>query len=260
MMTEKRARKARILLTNDDGIQSAGLAALYRALSPLGKVTVVAPDNERSAASHAITLHQPLRLKKVKFRDGEKWFCTSGTPADCVKLGLSAVLKHSPDMVVSGINPGPNTGFSVLYSGTVSAAREAAMCGIPAMAVSLVTRSVSADFEFAAFFAAGLARRILSGRFIPAGCLLNVNIPEGKIKGVKFTKQSTRFFKDRFEKRHDPRNREYYWLSGEFFGGSPDAESDSETVRRGYISLTPLINDATDHAFLAGLRDKRAIL
>ncbi len=259
-MPGKRTGKARILLTNDDGIHAAGLAALYRALSPLGKVTVVAPDNERSAASHAITLHQPLRLRQVKLKDGPEGFCTSGTPADCVKLGVSAVLKRRPDLVVSGINPGPNTGFSVLYSGTVSAAREGAMYGIPSMAVSLATRSVDADFEYAASFAAGLARRILSGRFIPAGCLLNVNIPEGRIKGVRFTKQSVRFFKDRFEKRRDPREREYYWLSGEFFGGSPDAETDSETVRRGYVSLTPLISDVTDYALLAGLRDKRIVL
>lgn len=253
-MPGKKKSGVSILLTNDDGIHAAGLAALYEALAPLGRVTVVAPDNERSAASHAITLHQPLRLRQVKLKDGAKGFSTGGTPADCVKLGVHAVLKRYPDVVVSGINPGPNTGFSVLYSGTVSAAREGAMYGIPSVAVSLVTHSADADFGFAASFSSLLVRRVLSGGFIPAGCLLNVNIPEGRIRGVKFTRQSVRFFKDKFEKRHDPRKREYYWLSGEFFGGSPDAQADSEAVRRGYISLTPLSSDVTDHALLEKLK------
>jgi len=253
------AGKARILLTNDDGIHAPGLAALYKALLPLGNVTVVAPEHERSAVSHAITLHQPLRLRKIRLKDGVNGFCTNGTPADCVKLGVRAVLKSFPDIVVSGINPGPNTGFSVLYSGTVSAAREGAMYGISSLAVSLAARDPGADFGKAASFASLLARKILAGGFLPPGVLLNVNVPAGAIKGVKFTKQSVRFFKDRFEKRKDPRQREYYWLSGEFFGGSRDADADSEAVRRGYISLTPLNCDVTDHAMLAELKNKKLV-
>ncbi|MFA5320484.1 MAG: 5'/3'-nucleotidase SurE [Candidatus Omnitrophota bacterium] len=251
--------KASILLTNDDGIHAPGLTALYEALLPLGNVTVVAPEHERSAVSHAITLHQPLRLRQVRLKDGLSGYCTNGTPADCVKLGVRAVLKSFPDIVVSGINPGPNTGFSVLYSGTVSAAREGAMYGIPSMAVSLASHAPDVDFSYAASFAALLARKIISGCFMPSGSLLNVNIPAGAVKGVKFTKQSVQVFKDQFEKRKDPRNREYYWLSGEFFGGNRDADMDSEAVRRGYISLTPLNCDVTNHALLAELRKKQSM-
>ncbi len=204
-----------ILLTNDDGIYAEGIRVLYESLRDLGDVTVVAPDTERSAVGHAITLSDPLRVKKVT--SGNKFFgyATTGTPADCVKLAIRAILRKRPDIVISGINLGPNTGYSVLYSGTVSGATEGAILNIPSFAISLATFE-NPDYRVAAGFAKKLARLIMNNKGIPQGTLLNVNIPavaKKNIKGVKIVRQSRTAIEERFDKRQDPRKRTYYWLT-----------------------------------------------
>lgn len=246
-----------ILITNDDGIYSEGIRVLYESLIKLGKVTVVAPDTERSAVGHAITLSDPLRVKKVT--RGGKFFgyATSGMPADCVKLAIRAIMKKKPDLVVSGINLGPNVGYSVLYSGTVSGATEGAILGIPSFAISLNT-FVNPDYAFAAEFARKFARQMLKYKNLPKGTLLNVNIPavpKSRIKGVKVVKQSGKSIEERFDKREDPRKRTYYWLGGEVIKSDGRDEADIETLRKNYISITPLRCDMTDYGSMDKLRN-----
>ncbi|MCX6350072.1 MAG: 5'/3'-nucleotidase SurE [Candidatus Aureabacteria bacterium] len=248
--------KPLILLTNDDGINALGIYALARATANLGEVVIVAPDSERSAAGHGITLSEPLRAEEV-FKDGTFYgYAVNGTPADAVKVGVKALLPRAPDLVISGINLGPNTGINVIYSGTVSAATEAAIMGIDAIAVSLGT-FVKPDYTAAAHFASYLGGRILSR---PPGprLLLNVNgpaIPEREIRGVKLTHQGTARFDETLEKRSDLRGRIYYWLGGEFRTGDEDESSDSKALSAHCISITPLHFDMTDYRLLSELKD-----
>ena len=245
-----------ILLTNDDGIFSEGIRALYESLSQIGKVTIVAPDSERSAVGHAITLSDPLRVKKVN-RSGKFFgYATTGTPADCVKLAIRAILKKRPDIVVSGINLGPNVGYSVLYSGTVSGATEGAILGIPSFAISLGT-FVNPNYTFAAQFAKKIARLIVKNHGLPQGTLLNVNIPAvsaAKIKGIRIVKQSKRAIEERFDKREDPRKRTYYWLTGEIIKSDGRLDADIEAIRKNYIAITPINCDMTDYGFIEKLK------
>jgi len=248
-----------ILLTNDDGIYAEGIRALYEALKGIGNVTVVAPDTERSAVGHAITLSDPLRVKEVN--RGGKFFgyATTGTPADCVKLAIRALLKKKPDLVVSGINLGPNVGYSVLYSGTVSGATEGAILGIPSFAISLAT-FIDPDYSFAAEFAKKLVKQIIKHKNLPKGTLLNVNIPaveKRRIKGVRIVKQSGRAIEERFDKREDPRKRIYYWLTGEIIKSDAKEDADIETIRKNYISITPIHCDMTDFDFMDELKQWR---
>ena len=246
-----------ILLTNDDGIFSEGIRALYESLKQIGKVTIVAPDTERSAVGHAITLSDPLRVKKV-IRTGKFFgYATTGTPADCVKLAIRAILKKKPDLVVSGINLGPNVGYSVLYSGTVSGATEGAILGIPSFAISLATFT-NPNYSFAAEFAKKLAKQILKYKNLPKGTLLNVNIPavvKKHIKGVRIVKQSGRAIEERFDKREDPRKRIYYWLTGEIIKSDAREDADIETIRKNYISITPIHCDMTNFDFISKLKE-----
>ncbi len=200
----------KILITNDDGVHAPGLLVLKQALSPLGEVVVVAPERPRSACSHAITLHKPLRLTRVQLQDGSQAYAGNGTPADCVALGTSSDILGRPDLVVSGINLGPNLGVDMLYSGTVAAAMEAAICGLPAFAISVVSNEAK-DFAPAARFARALAEKILS-EGLPDRCFLNVNvpaIPEEQIAGVAFTRQGPLRYENRIERRTDPRGDVY---------------------------------------------------
>ncbi|HAH19880.1 MAG: 5'/3'-nucleotidase SurE [Omnitrophica WOR_2 bacterium GWF2_43_52] len=245
-----------ILLTNDDGIYAEGIRVLYESLKDLGSVTVVAPDTERSAVGHAITLSDPLRVKKVN--RGNKFFgyATTGTPADCVKLAIRAILRKRPDIVISGINLGPNTGYSVLYSGTVSGATEGAILNIPSFAISLATFE-NPDYSVAASFAKKLARLIMHNKGIPLGTLLNVNIPavnKKNIKGVKIVRQSRTAIEERFDKREDPRMRTYYWLTGEIIKSDGQDDADIEAIRNNYISITPIRCDMTDYGFMEELK------
>ncbi len=240
-----------VLLTNDDGIHAAGLCALYEAFRSGGfNVTVAAPNSERSAVGHAITLSDPIKIKHV-FMAGEPFgWAINGTPADCVKLAVNSLLKSRPHMVVSGINRGSNTGINILYSGTVSAATEAAILGIPSMAVS-VDSFLDHDYCYAAFFAVELVKKFLNQE---KDCLsLNVNIPAlpaNLIKGVKIIRQCTNPFKERFEKRLDPRGNIYYWQCSSDIDLSKSQDTDIYWLKQGFITITPIKFDLTDYQCL----------
>ncbi len=242
-------RPLTILACNDDGIDAPGLYALVQELKKIGDVTVVAPDKQQSAVGHAITMHYPLRVKE--FKKGGKFFgyAVQGTPADCVKLAVKALLKRPPDLVVSGVNHGANTAISIIYSGTVSAATEGTILGIPSIAVSLTTYA-PADFRVAARFARRLSEVVMK-KSLPSGVLLNVNVPalpEKEIRGVIVTRQGKAVWNDTFDLRRDPNNREYYWLTGGLEEIDRELEFDQAAVRNHYISVTPIHYDLTDYA------------
>lgn len=225
------------------------------ALDPLGEVAVVAPDRERSAAGHAVTMTEPLRAWREIWPDGREVFVVDGTPADCVKVAVKALLERRPDAVVSGINLGGNAGVNVIYSGTVSAATEATILGIPAAAVSLDTFT-DPDFQPAARVAAWVVAKLLQSG-LPPGVMLNVNVPAlpaERIAGVKVTRQSGAVLEDRYEERHDPRGRRYFWLAAERLSvPDPRDDDDITALREGYISVTPVHYDLTDEAARAEL-------
>lgn len=243
-------KKIKILVCNDDGIHSKGIHALADALRGIGEVFVVAPDRERNAAGHALTLHKPLRVEPF----GERLFAINGTPTDCVNLGVR-LMRGRPDLVVSGINKGENLGEDVTYSGTVSAAMEGTLLGVPSFAISLAAEG-EYRFETAAGFAQRLSRLILS-RGLPAGTLLNVNVPnlpEKKIKGVKLTHLGKRIYKDIIVEKVDPRGKKYYWIAGTRIVFEGDRRSDFQALRAGKISVTPLKLDLTDHQALKRIK------
>lgn len=246
----------RVLLTNDDGLSSAGLLELARAMRSAGDTFVVAPEHERSAASHAITLHKPLRAVRVTLGDtGAPAWATNGTPADCVALAVLDLLGAPPDVVVSGINLGANLGMDLIYSGTVSGAVEAVLFGIPAIAIS-VASFTDVHWEGAAIFAAHLAGEV-ERHGLPRDTFLNVNVPNlpaDQIRGVEITRQSSRRYVSRLEKRSDPRGRDYYWLTGSPNGGESDPGTDAHAVAEGRISITPLRLDMTHEGLHPMLR------
>jgi 5'-nucleotidase len=246
----------KILLTNDDGIYAPGILALYNTLKSMAEVWIVAPEKEQSAVGHAITISDPLRVREAE-RDGVfLGHAVDGTPADCVKIGVSRIVPQKPDLVISGINLGLNAGDCVIYSGIVSAATEGTIMGIPSIAVSLDTFT-NPDFSTAARFTAHLAN-ILHQKGIPMGVLLNVNVPaveSSQIQGVAVTRQGRFTFRDRFERREDPRGRTYYWLEYEELTVEENEDTDISAVRRNKISITPLQHDLTDYNFLETLKD-----
>ncbi len=239
----------RVLLSNDDGVHAPGLAALAAAF-PGDEVWIVAPDREQSASSHSISLHRPLRLVEV----GPRRFSVDGTPTDAVYLGMNLVLRgRRPDIVVSGVNHGPNLGNDVLYSGTVAAAMEGALLGCHAVAVSLAAPPPHA-FEHAAAFAAAVARRVLA-RPPPAPVLLNVNVPAGPVKGYRFARLGKRTYGNEVVEKTDPRGRKYYWIGGEGAVNEDIPRSDCNCVfQDGLASVTPLHLDWSHDAFLEGLQ------
>jgi 5'-nucleotidase len=259
-----------ILLTNDDGIESPGLSLLLQALKPVADITVFAPDHNWSAAGHTKTMHKPLRVERYtpacQPREGlgtEKEspftgvdaFTTTGAPSDCVALALLGLAPHPPDLVVSGINQGPNLGHDVTYSGTVAAAMEAVISGVPAVAVSLDSYDTP-DFALAAQIAARIVAHVLE-KGLPAGSFLNVNVPAlpvGEIAGVAVTRLGRRVYRDLLVKRRDPRGRPYYWIGGEPPSGYQDQGTDIWAVGHGYVSITPIHLDMTAHSFLPELR------
>lgn len=237
-----------ILVTNDDGVSSAGIHALADALRPLGDITIVAPTQEASAIGHALTLRRPLRLEE----HGPGVYAVDGTPTDCVNLGVEIVLKRRPDLVVSGINKGWNLGDDVTYSGTVAGAMEAALLGIPAIAVSL-KRTPMFDFSHAADAAARVARQVLASQW-PARTFLNINVNTGQPKGFRVTTQARRNHVTKIDSRLDPRGQPYYWIEEALDDWHPEGgRSDYEAVMEGYVSVTPLQADLTDHGALAAL-------
>lgn len=241
-----------ILITNDDGIDSPGIYALTKAIKEIGNVIVVAPDRQQSAVGHALTVHRPLRATHFH-RNGEIFgYAVNGTPADSVKLALSRLLNFKPDIIISGINNGKNTSVNVLYSGTVSAATEGALVGIPSIAISLDSYDLDADFSAAANFAKDFALKIMDID-IPKGTLLNVNVPaisQEKIKGTIFAAQSKSFWKDMYEERKDPFGRTYYWFAGEYNIDENEVDSDDMGLKNGYIVVTPLQFNFTNSEFI----------
>ena len=236
-----------ILVTNDDGIAAEGLVALAAALEELGQVYVVAPDRERSTVGHSLTLHRPLRAERV----GERRFAVNGMPADCVNLGVLGLLPAPPSLVVSGINHGANLGDDVTYSGTVSAAMEGTLLGVPSFAVSLVKRGEGGSVEGRAFVDAArmacvIGARVL-GEGLPPKTLLNVNVPYGRPKGVRLTRLGHRIYKEKVVEEVDPRGKTYYWIGA----GPPiwdDREStDIAAIHEGCVSVTPLGLDLTHY-------------
>ncbi|MEO7189941.1 MAG: 5'/3'-nucleotidase SurE [Vicinamibacterales bacterium] len=235
----------RILVTNDDGYFSEGILALAEALGPLGQVTIVAPQLEASAVGHALTLRRPLRLEQIS----DRVFAVDGTPTDCVNIAIHNVLDGPPDLVVSGINKGFNIGDDVTYSGTVAGALEGALLGYPAIAVSTQFTVEDWDFGPAAAVAASLAAGLLAQPF-PARSFLNVNVPAGEIRGTRVTVQAKRNHVTKIDRRLDPRQRPYFWIEEAQDDWQPHDRSDYQAVRDGFISVTPLQPDLTDHAVL----------
>ena len=248
--------KPRILISNDDGIDAPGIVALASALAAVGDVTVVAPDTQRSAVGHALTVAVPLRATR-HYRNGTPaGWAVSGYPADCIKLAVKHLLPDGPpDIVVSGINHGRNTALSLIYSGTVSAATEGTVLGIPSIAFSLDDFSHGADFSYAAKVAAWLVP-IVARRGLPRGILLNVNIPaipETEIRGVRVVPQAESYWNDHYELRQDPMDRPYYWLAGEHVILGPK-QSDDPMIDEGYVTITPVHYRLTDEPMIAELK------
>jgi len=237
-----------ILVSNDDGIDSPGIYALVKTLKEIGEVTVVAPLKEQSAVGHAITMQVPLRVIKYH-KNGEFFgYAVDGTPADCVKMGIKNIMKTPPDIVISGINHGSNTAINIIYSGTVSAAREAAIMDIPSIAISLASHAAT-DFIFAAKVAKMLAQEI-AGKELPVGTLLNVNvpdIPEDQIAGILLTRQGKSKWDDMYEQRKDPYGRDYFWLTGNLMEVDTEIETDQVAIKKNYVSVTPIHFDLTDY-------------
>jgi 5'-nucleotidase len=233
----------RILLSNDDGIHASGLLRLAEGLAGIAEVTIVAPLTEQSAASHALTLHNPLRIQRL----GERRFGVQGTPTDCVLLAIREFLPERPDLVLSGINQGPNMGEDVIYSGTVAAAMEGSLLGVPSLAVSLASWELR-DFAPAVERAATVVRALLA-RSLPERLLINMNVPPlpaPDIRGFRVTRLGSRVYNDAIVKKTDPRGRDYYWIGGAAPSWAPSPESDFAAVEEGYVSLTPLLLDLTD--------------
>ena len=245
----------RILLTNDDGINSPGLHALWREVRKVAEVVIVAPATEQSAVGHAITLSYPLRIEEVR-KDGSIYgYAVNGTPADCVKIAVSTFLKETPDIVISGINLGPNTGTNVIYSGTVSAATEGTILGIPSVAISLTTFT-DPYYGYAAKLACTLAAAVHE-HGLPESTLLSVNVPnvrEKDIAGIRITRQGKSKFKEFFDKRIDPKGGTYYWLAGEMVDADESADSDHAAVRENFVSITPLHYDMTNERAIEEIR------
>ena len=248
----------RILLSNDDGIYAPGLQALHDAVKDLGEVTVVAPASEQSAVGHAITLSDPIKARPIQRNGSFSGYAVGGTPADCVKLAVCALLPQKPDLIISGINLGPNTGISVIYSGTVSAATEGTVLGIPSMAISLASY-LQPRWDVAARAARQLAQHIARAG-LPPDTLLNVNVPNlpaDQIKGFAVTRMGRSRFVEKFDRRTDPQGNVYYWMDGDLELLGDVTDTDIDAVNHGYISLTPIWFDLTHREALPIFRQWR---
>jgi 5'-nucleotidase len=247
-----------ILVTNDDGVQAPGLLALVQAMRQIGDVTIVAPERNWSGGGHVKTIDRPLRARQVKLADGTPALSSDGAPSDCVALALLGLIERPIDMVVSGINSMANLGHDVTYSGTVTAAMEAIIWDVPAIAFSLdgaQRNENEMDFSAAARIARLVVRKIKRKK-LPKGILLNVNVPYlplNEIKGIRNTKQGMRVYRDRLDKRQDPRGHDYYWIGGDYPTGKDKKGTDIGALARGYVSVTPLQLDLTAYPALASL-------
>jgi 5'-nucleotidase len=246
-----------ILVTNDDGITAPGILNLVEAVKDLGKVVVVAPDKPQSGMGHAITIGQPLRLTKVKaFDDVEAWQC-SGTPVDCVKLAVDKVLHRKPDLCLSGINHGANHSINVIYSGTMSAAVEAAIESIPSIGFSLLDHSIDADFTAARKYARIIVEEMLRSK-LDKHTVLNVNFPaiaEDLIKGIKICRQAYAKYEEDFIERNDPNGRLYYWLTGQFVNFDKGTDTDVWALENNFVSIVPVQFDLTNYGLKTQLEE-----
>jgi 5'-nucleotidase len=246
-----------ILVTNDDSVNAKGIQSLVKIASTLGRVVVVAPDKPQSGMGHAITLSDPIRLNRVWMFGDVEAYSSSGTPVDCVKLAIYEVLERKPDLVLSGINHGENSSTNVLYSGTMSAAIEGAMEGLPSIGFSLSDFSSEADFMQYEAYVSRIISKALKEDFPKFTCL-NVNIPNvpaSDIAGIKVCTQAHAFWADRFDKREDQFGRPYYWLTGEFGEVNPQEDSDLHALYRGFISIVPTQFDLTNHKILDEIKN-----
>ena len=252
-----------ILISNDDGIDAPGLLALKQSLETVAPVRVIAPDRNWSAAGHAKTMHRPLRVRAAQLADGSAAYKCDGAPSDCIAVGLLGFFEERPALVVSGINPNANVGSDITYSGTVAAAMEAAVDGVPAIAVSLDTDERAQHFASAGEYAARLARRVLQTG-LPPDTLLNVNVPDvprDEIRGVQITRAGKRIYYDKLVERHDPRGHPYYWIGGEKPGGDIALHgTDIWALANHYVSITPVHMDMTNHALIQELQERFAAL
>ena len=248
--------KPLILVTNDDGITAPGLRQLIKVMNTLGEVVVVAPDSPQSGMGHAITVNSTLYVEQVTIDDGPQTeYSCSGTPADCVKLAKAQILDRMPDLCVSGINHGSNSSINVIYSGTMSAAIEAGLEGIPAIGFSLCDYKWSANFEPVKSFVKTITKNVLENG-LPNGVVLNVNFPkldEKDIKGIKVCRQAKANWKEEFDKRQNPQGKDYYWLTGSFVNHDKGEDTDEWALKNGYISVVPVQMDLTAHHFIQNL-------
>ena len=242
--------KPLILVTNDDGISAPGIRALIEVMSEIGDVVVVAPDSPQSGMGHAITINSTLHLERVVIADGKQpEYSCSGTPADCVKLAVNEILDRKPDLCVSGINHGSNSSINVIYSGTMSAALEAGIEGIPAIGFSLLDYNYNADFEASKTYVKQIAENVIKNG-IPKDVVLNVNIPnldKSKINGIKICRQARANWEEEFDKRKTPQGKDYYWLTGKFVNLDKGEDTDEWALENGYVSVVPVQFDLTAH-------------
>lgn len=234
-----------ILVTNDDGITAPGIRSLMHVMKELGHVVVVAPDSPQSGMGHAVTIAKPLRLDKVEIYKGFEMYQSSGTPVDCVKLAVNKVLHRKPDLCVSGINHGANSSINVIYSGTMSAAVEGAIEGIPSIGFSLCDYSQNADFSPCETYVRSIVKAVLKNG-LPKGSLLNVNFPKAsKFEGLKICRQAVAKYEEEFDERVDPHGRKYYWMTGNFTLYDQGEDTDEWALDNGYVSVVPVQFDMT---------------
>lgn len=246
------SNKPLILVTNDDGIEAAGIKLLADSLEGLGQIVVVAPDREQSAVSNALTIQRPIRVKEFRLNNKFEAYSVDGTPTDCIKLAYFSILNRKPDIVISGINHGLNTAVNVLYSGTVSGAIEGSLIGVPSIAISHQSHNHSKDLSAAGVIARKVAYYILNNNF-DEKLILNINVPDISpelIKGTRITRLCKSEWLDKFEKRFDPWGNTYYWFSGEYIINEDDPNSDDNAINDGYISITPLDISFTNYKMI----------
>ena len=250
-------KKPLILVVNDDGIKAKGIRHLIKIMNDFGDVIVVAPNKPQSAMSHAISIEKVLRCDKVNINNGpQKEYSCNGTPADCVKLALNKILHRKPDLIVSGINHGSNSSINVIYSGTVGAAVEGALVGIPAIAFSLLDYSADANFDESEYYIRKMVTNIIANKFENNICL-NVNFPKSiknkKLKGVKICRQANANWEEEFDERIDPKGNKYYWLTGNFINYDKKTDTDEWALSNHYVSVVPINFDLTDYSKLNSL-------
>ena len=243
-----------ILVTNDDGIYAPGLKYLVKFMCTIGDVVIVAPDSPKSATSQAITINSPLYISRCYNHSKAKLeYKVSGTPADCIKFGVNEILKKKPDICVSGINHGSNSSVNVLYSGTVGAAIEAGIQGVPAIGFSVLDYSWNAKFDHMEKFIISIALNVIKNK-LPSNVVLNVNFPKSKIKGIKICRQAKTYWEEKFCKRKNPMGKEYYWLTGDFVDNDNSNETDEYALKKGYASIVPIKFDLTAEDYIHELK------